>query len=114
MGRLRAHDLFERRLGHALLPSGIAQLETVSARIKEIELPAREIAFGAVGKLNDGNLFFVKNFAVLHKRFRTHGERMVNSMLCRNRFIDALLALAEEDVVVSHIEAGHDSIPKPP
>src|SRR5713101_4520912 len=96
-GRLRAHDFFERGLGHALLPSRIAQLEPVPAGIEEIEFPSREITFRSVSKLNDGDFLFVKHFARLHKCLRAHRERMMHALFYLGGFIDGTLTLAEQD-----------------
>src|SRR5437660_1374702 len=69
---LRAGKLFERRLGHTGFPCRIAQLQTIAARIEEIELPPGEKAFGAVVEAVDRNLAFLKNLARLHERFGAH------------------------------------------
>ena len=94
---LGADNFFERRLGHALFPGRIAQLEPVPAGIVKIKLPSREITFRAVMKFDDGNFLFVKNLAGLHERFRAHRERMMHSLIYAGRFVHGYLALAQQD-----------------
>jgi len=64
-------------------------------------------------KLDDGNFLCVKNLASLHECFRAHGERMMHALIYAGRLVHGLLALAQQDVVVAYVEAGHDRIAEP-
>ena len=93
-----------------MFPGRIAQLEPVPARIVKIKLPSREITLGAVMELDDGYFLFVKNLTCLHECLRAHREGMMDSLLNAGYFVDRLLALAKQDVVIANVEAGHDRI----
>ena len=97
-----------------MLPGRIAQLEPVTARIVKIELPSRKITFGAVMELDNGDFLFVKNLARLHERFRADGKGMMDALLDVGDIVHRLLTLAEQDVVVDDVKAGHDCIAEPP
>ena len=64
-------------------------------------------------ELDDGDLLFVKNLASLHEHFRTHREGMMDALFYAGRFVDRLLAFAEQYVVVANVEARHNSIAEP-
>ncbi len=97
-----------------MLPCRIAELKPVSARIVEIKLSSREITLCPVDQLDNGDFLFVKNLTRLHQGLRAHGEGMVNSVLPFGLFTHWVLAFAQQDVVVSNVEAGHDRIAEPP
>ncbi len=79
--RLRLDDILVRGRGHAGLPGRIAQLQPVAAGVEEILFSSREMTFGAVNQLFDGDFLLVKNFAGLDQRLRRDGERVMDARL---------------------------------
>src|SRR5918995_4289459 len=110
---LRLHDLLVRRFRHSLLPGGVADLETVPAGIEKIELPSGEITLGTVFQLDDWNFLFVKGLASLHETFGAYREGMMHALF-DDRFILRLLPLAQEDIMIADIEAGHYVVAQAP
>ncbi len=60
----------------------------------------------AVYKVDDRDFLFVKNLTRLYERLRGHREGMVDVGIFLGLFLHWPLALAQQDVVIPHVEAG--------
>ena len=71
------------------------------------------MTLGSVFQLDDGNLPFVKRLASLHEPFGADREGMMHAIF-DDGFILRFLPLAQKDVMIADIEAGHHVVVEAP
>src|SRR6188768_952490 len=93
---------------HARLPSGIAELQHVAARVEKIKFTAGEVALLAIDhRFGDLDALLVEQLGAALPHVRAHHKGMMQTIVLLRGARQRLLALAQQNIVAAGLEAGH-------